>query len=301
MALVYEDILQICKDKNDLRDFLIDKQLLGDFSGVCPHCSKGDLRLDADKSFSIDGFCWRCPKKNCRKKISIRKDSWFMKSHLTIPQIVKLTYFWVYKYPQELVIHELKLGSDHTIVDWYNFAREVCAEILENRSEKIGGPGKHVEIDESKFGKRKYHRGKRVAGVWVFGGIERESKKCFFKIVEDRSAATLIPIIKEHIKPGSIILSDCWKAYDCLEREGYNHLTVNHSIEFKNSQTGACTNTIESTWNAVKKSLPKTGTRKDFYDSYFAEYCVRKQFLKPSQDKFLTFLKLVREVYQAGQ
>ena len=54
MALVYEDILQICKDENDLRDFLIDN---GDFSGVCPHCSKGDLRLDADKSFSIDGFC----------------------------------------------------------------------------------------------------------------------------------------------------------------------------------------------------------------------------------------------------
>ena len=53
MPLVYEDILQICKDENDLRDFLIDKQLLGDFSGVCPHCSKGDLRLDADKSFSL--------------------------------------------------------------------------------------------------------------------------------------------------------------------------------------------------------------------------------------------------------
>ena len=53
MPLVYEDILQICKDENDLRDFLIHKQLLGDFSGVCPHCSKGDLRLDADKSFSL--------------------------------------------------------------------------------------------------------------------------------------------------------------------------------------------------------------------------------------------------------
>lgn len=42
-------------------------------------------------------------------------------------------------------------------------------------NEKIGGPGRTVEIDESKFGKRKYHRGKRVDGVWVFGGIERET------------------------------------------------------------------------------------------------------------------------------
>ncbi|KAG1267082.1 hypothetical protein G6F66_014076 [Rhizopus arrhizus] len=30
-----------------------------------------------------------------------------------------------------------------------------------------------VEIDESKFGKRKYNKGKRVDGVWVVGGVER--------------------------------------------------------------------------------------------------------------------------------
>ena len=77
------------------------------------------------------------------------------------------------------MLHELRIGSEHTTVDWYNFAREVCVEILEKHSTKIGGPGKTVEIDESKFGKRKYHRGRRVDGVWVFGGIERESKRSF--------------------------------------------------------------------------------------------------------------------------
>ena len=66
------------------------------------------------------------------------------------------------------------------VVDWYNFAREVCDEIIQRESEKIGVDGKEVQIDESKFGKRIYHRGKRVDGVWVFGGIERQSKKCFF-------------------------------------------------------------------------------------------------------------------------
>ncbi|KAG8227915.1 hypothetical protein J437_LFUL011843 [Ladona fulva] len=37
----------------------------------------------------------------------------------------------------------------------------------------LGGEGKVVEIDESKFGKRKFNRGRLVEGKWVFGGIER--------------------------------------------------------------------------------------------------------------------------------
>ncbi|KZR99984.1 Uncharacterized protein APZ42_003923, partial [Daphnia magna] len=45
--------------------------------------------------------------------------------------------------------------------DWYNFCREVSEDIVINNSEKIGGVGITVEIDESKFGKKKYNRGKR--------------------------------------------------------------------------------------------------------------------------------------------
>ena len=37
-------------------------------------------------------------------------------------------------------------------------------EIIQRDSEQIRGDRKEVEIDESKFGKRKYHAGKRVDG-----------------------------------------------------------------------------------------------------------------------------------------
>ena len=53
--------------------------------------------------------------------------------------------------------------------------------------------------------------------------------------------------------------SDCWKSYSCLEAEEYSHFTVNHSKEFVNTETGAHTQTIESTWHALKSSLPKSG------------------------------------------
>ena len=41
-------------------------------------------------------------------------------------------------------------------------------------SQSIGGEGKVVQIDESKFGKPKYHRGHHVEGQWVFGRIEND-------------------------------------------------------------------------------------------------------------------------------
>ena len=55
-------------------------------------------------------------------------------------------------------------------------------------------------------------------------------------------------------------MSDMWKAYDCLKDEGYSHLTVNHSLNFVDPDTGAHTQRIENTWWGVKRSMPRTGT-----------------------------------------
>jgi hypothetical protein len=52
------------------------------------------------------------------------------------------------------------------------FCRVTMPEFFEGSSEKIGGPCKTVEIDESKIGRRKYNRGHPVEGQWVFGGVE---------------------------------------------------------------------------------------------------------------------------------
>ena len=57
--------------------------------------------------------------------------------------------------------------------------------LLESRG-RLGEEEKIGQIDESKFGKRKYHRGHHVEEQWVFGGIEQNSRKCFLMAVEKR-------------------------------------------------------------------------------------------------------------------
>ena len=105
-----------------------------------------------------------------------------------------------------------------------------------------------VEVDESKFGKRKSHKGHHVEGVWVVGGVERTpERKIFITTVEDRKKDTLHLILSNYIKEGSEIRTDCWKGYNGLARipcKHYCHQTVNHAKEFKTA-SGVHTNTIE--------------------------------------------------------
>ena len=71
--------------------------------------------------------------------------------------------------------------------------REVCDDWMKNKSEKLGGPGVVVEIDESYMcGRQKNGKGRRLGEVqddnectwtfpWALGAVERGTLKCFLK------------------------------------------------------------------------------------------------------------------------
>lgn len=198
---------------------------------------------------------------------------------------------------QKYVKVDMKVG-DHAATDWYSMCREVCQCVLATEFQPIGGKGVTVEIDESKFGKMKYGKGRYVKGLWVFGGVERGTNKCFFRVVEFRSKECLLTVIKECILPGTSIISDCWKAYDCLEDEGFKHERVNHSLTYVCPETGAHTNTIEALWSAIKRDLRKTPHKAGEFDSYLAEYMWRKSHDQSMDNTvFQQYLKDIIKVY----
>ena len=99
----------------------------------------------------------------------------------------------------------------------------------------------------------------------MFGGREKYDKSKIFMVpVNKRDAKTLIPIITKWIAKGSIIHSDCWKAYSQLKSMGYQHLTSNHSKEFVNPKTVACTNSIKLTGDMQGAPCPHMEFIKDF-------------------------------------
>ena len=250
------------------------------------------MKLWKDHSIT-DGAKWVCDDAHFVKK-SIRRGSWFTHANLNLMEALTLSYMWVHQQAQTEAQHEAHFGHGAT-TRWYRRHRDACLEWLLTRRDRIGGPGQIVEIDESKFGKRKYHRGHRVDGSWVFGGIERHGQqRAFFFIVEKRDTATLLPLIKQYIVPGSIIISDCWKAYNCLKKAGYRHYTVNHSKNFKDPITLAHTNTIEGSWLHTKRSLPKYGVKKKFLAGYLASFLWKREVRRQKRDPFEEWMKLIR-------
>ena len=173
-----------------------------------------------------------------------------------------------------------KLGS-HTLVDYMNYFRNVCTEHFLKHPLKIGGPGKIVEIDETLLTRRKYNRGRVIEKQWCFGGIERGTNKCFVVPVERRDAATLLPLIRQYVVPGTTIVSDQWAAYTTIKdmREGYQHETVNHSLHFIDPETGAYTNTTESLWQKFKQGhKARYGTERAPLQSYMDKFVMKKVY-----------------------
>ena len=158
----------------------------------------------------------------------------------------------------------------------------------------IGGPGKEVEIDESKFGKRKYNRGRAVEGHWVFGGMERGSGDSFLVEVAKRDAATLLPIIAQHVQPGTVVYSDKWAAYHQLAAT--TGTAVNHSLHFVDPLTGAHTQGVEGMWSSCKRMMREEQTMNSkLFATYLPEYMWRRKFGGPVA--FGHILKHIAEQY----
>ncbi|XP_077287989.1 uncharacterized protein LOC143912575 [Arctopsyche grandis] len=223
--------------------------------------------------FNNEGQLWRCYKRDCRNKKGIRKDTWLQNSRLPLDTVVHFIYCWANELTSiKFCARELEM-SQSTVVDWNNYLREVCVWRVEQAFTEIGGEGMVVEIDESQFVRRG-----TLPRQWIFAGLCRETKECFVVKVPDCSIETLVPIIRERIRAGSNIVSDCWQAYKDISMNEYYFVDPK---KFANTQ---------QIWGPVKwGDNRRRGTHKDFTDSYLAEFIWRSKL--NGRDPFETILQ----------
>lgn len=230
-------------------------------------------------------FVFRCSrmvdkkhKKRCKTFVSTFKNTFFAKARLSLATVAKIVLFYLDRPPPRCRYISLQTGvSIKTLVDYFNFIREVLIFWAAENSEMIGGIGHIVEIDEAQIGRRKYNCGGYLEGQWIIGGIDRASKKFFLVAMNDRTSQTLVAIIKDRILPGTTIHSECWQTYELLSSDDFEHMIVHHSLNFVDSVTGSNTKN-ERTWVEARKLIPKFGRIKDHYLGYLAECLFMKRY-----------------------
>ena len=163
-----------------------------------------------------------------------------------------------------------------------------------------------VEIDETYIGgqwknKRKSQRtikAKRGRGTQktpVFGILCR-SGKVWAEVVADTEAKTLLPLVNQRVRRGSVVCSDTWKSYTGIAAKGYVHRIVQHGKQEYSDGKGNHINGLEGFWGYLKRRLAaKGGIRRERLPLYLAEYVWRYNHrslsIKDQTNNIMTLLK----------
>lgn len=127
---------------------------------------------------------------------------------------------------------------------------------------KLGGKGKHVEVDETLVGGKREGKGKgqyRQNKTVVLGMLERGGE-VVTTIVPDVKRSTLLPEVKANVRKGTTVHTDHLHSYHALRYEGFTHTRVNHNAGEYVGKDGASVNAIENFWRHLKCSLNGTHT-----------------------------------------
>uniref|UniRef100_A0A9J2Q106 ISXO2-like transposase domain-containing protein n=1 Tax=Ascaris lumbricoides TaxID=6252 RepID=A0A9J2Q106_ASCLU len=262
---------------------------------TCPKCG-GMMKLWRRKC--TDSIEWHCTRTavnssrdqgRVRKKsrirccaLSIRHGSVFEKSRLPIETILTIMFLWSQNAPRDVICYNTDI-AEHTAVDWEMFIREICADYVQKKQAPLGGPGKVVEIDESVFCRREYNHDAVREHTWTFVAVERGTANAVFFTVPDRTKTTLEALISRWVRPGSVIVSDAWAAYNGLQAIGYTHYTVNHKRKFAHTvmHNGepfrVHINTINGLWSHAKRKFDLMyETSRAEFNTYLSEFLFRR-------------------------
>ncbi|ETO86348.1 hypothetical protein F444_00123 [Phytophthora nicotianae P1976] len=227
---------------------------------LCPKCAK-DMRLDVNNERR------RCSRSLCRTERSVRTSSFFAKSKLPLRKLVRLICHWAARAAVTKAA-EIVGVNEQAAMQWYTYCRDVCSKEMLSIPVQIGGEGHIVEIDETSLKKKsKYNRGKHFPDYWLFGGVDHTTNRWFGIVTyEDRTKPTLSAIMKKHIKPGTLVMSDQFT-----------------SETYVDPVSGAHTNGVEGAWEIrIKRHLKAMrGMKKSLLPMYLDEYLWRTWFAPP--------------------
>ncbi len=216
----------------------------------CPHCGSVETSVSSHKKMPY--WC-----KGCRKYFSVRTGTLMEGSHIKYRKWMMAVYLMSTFLKG---VSSTKLGNDIGVQQksaWF-LAHRIRQGWVNNASQFFG---QVVEIDEAYLGglERNKHKDKKtkkgrgpVGKEAVIAVKDRKDKKVKALRVESTDAQTLHWIIIDTVAKGTTVCTDEHRSYSGIEKHGFKHETVYHSIgEYVRGE--AHTNGVESFWALLKR------------------------------------------------
>lgn len=175
---------------------------------------------------------------------------------------------------------------------------------------------KIVEVDETLVVKHKKVNGREreYQALWLVGGVERYTDKCFVvpladfttsksgkeKVkVAERNKENLVEIVEKHVKRGSTVMTDGWRSYQRLDKRGYNHRRVIHEKWFVTpNKPYIHTQKVERFWGDLKEWIKRRGMVPKHLESYVSRYMWIRNLRKSPGTELHQLMKLLAGVYK---
>lgn len=225
----------------------------------CNHCNSTKVyqKKERAKVFHCD---------NCKNTFSVFKDTifedtrtdlrkWFYAIHLflngkkgisglQLQREIGVTYKCAWRMLKQI---RLAMGNQDT--------KDYFQTIVEIDETYVGGKPRRRKLTDE----RKLKRGRGTTKTPVVGIIDRLNKKVHAKVAfpdkqgKKLSGKQLLSILTQVTKAGATVMTDQFRSYRILSKNGFTHLKIDHTKEYADGNVH--TNSIESFWATLKRGV----------------------------------------------
>ena len=238
-------------DENKAREYL--EGIRWPNGPVCPHCDSSEKIYRLNGKSTRPGLL-KCG--SCKKQFTVTVGTLFERSKIPLHRWLSAAYL-LCSSKKGISTHQLHrmLGVTYKTA-WFMTHR--IREAMKDPvfTDKLGGKGHVVEVDETFWGNVGKHR-KGARGYMhkekIFSLVEKGGEVRSFH-VPAVNASTLKPIMKEQIEKDTHVVTDDARAYDGINLEFDRHSAVRHR-KGEYVRGPISTNTIENYFSILKRGL----------------------------------------------
>ena len=224
----------------------------------CPHCGAVDrlTKVTANPAKRIREGLWRCG--HCKGQFTAKIGTVFEHARLPLHKMLQAVYLMTSS-KKGISAHQIHRVLEITYKSAWFLCHRIREAMASGDLSAFGTGGGIVEVDETFIGRvkgapkrRAYHHKMKVLAL-----VDRNTGKARTMVVDDVTAATIMPIVKANVAREAVIMTDESNVYRSVHRHFAAHGTTNHSAgQYVDYELPAVhSNTVEGYFSIFKRGM----------------------------------------------